>query len=104
MMGTRPKKLKTLSEVTVEQLLDLRFSSFWHGRMYTKRIKKEVTIEEWIETQVSRWMAGYVRQRKIAMCGDRKFLAYLVLVVGSRQILVWDLDENGSRTDVRVLV
>ncbi|RPA91777.1 hypothetical protein L873DRAFT_1640831, partial [Choiromyces venosus 120613-1] len=55
------------------------------------------TIRDWIEKDVTAQLKSYVLSPEIReLAGSREFRAHLVLVVGSRKILVWEMDEKGD--------
>lgn len=87
----RELKAKTLSELYFDEVLGLKFNG--------RELNRNGAIEEWIRKKVTPQLQSYVvsveakKQR-----GDRKFHAHLLLVVGSRHILIRDMDEKGNWT------
>ncbi|KAL0640096.1 hypothetical protein Q9L58_000924 [Maublancomyces gigas] len=93
----RELKAKTLSGLYVDEVLGLKFNE--------REQHRKGTIEEWIREKVTPQLQSYVASVEAKeQCGDRKFHAHLVLVVGSRHILVWDMDKKGNWIGEPVLV
>lgn len=93
----RELKAKTLSELYVDEVLGLKFNE--------REQHRKGTIKEWIGEKVTPQLQSYVASVEAKeQCGDRKFHAHFVLVVGSRHILVWDMDEKGNWIGEPVLV
>ena len=56
-----------------------------------------MTIRSWIEESVRGQLKDYVTSNEVKdKLGERKLWAHSVLIVGSRQIVIWDLDKNGA--------
>jgi hypothetical protein len=93
----RTQKAEALGKLDVDEVLAINFN---------KREKfKKGTIGTWIQESVIPQLKGYVVSEVIQeLAGDRELRAHLVLIVGSRQILVWDMDENGEWTDEPTLI
>lgn len=73
----RELKAKTLSELYVDEVLGLKFNK--------RKLHRKGTIEEWITPQLQSYVASVeAKDRR----GGRKLHAYLVLIVGSRHILL----------------
>ena len=86
----RISKAKALQELDVDQVLDLEFAE-------TDTHRKGKTIRSWIRESVLGQLKDYVTSNEVKdKLGERKLWAHLVLIVGSRQIVIWDLDENGA--------
>jgi hypothetical protein len=85
----RDQKAKALGELNVDEVLVIQFN---------KRDKyRKGTIRNWINKVVTPQLQGYVTSEEIReQVGGRELRAHLVLVVGSRQLLVWDMDGNGK--------
>lgn len=93
----RELKAKALSELYVDEVLGLEFNK--------REQHRKGTIEEWIRKKVTPQLQSYVTSVEVKeQRGDRKFHAHLILVVGSRHILVWDMDEKGNSMGEPVLV
>lgn len=75
-------------------------------KFFNKREQhREGRIEEWIRKKVTPQLQSYVVSMEAnSQRGNRKFHAHFVLVVGSRHILVWYMDENGNWMGEPVLV
>ena len=87
----RISKAKALQELDVDQVLDLKFAE-------TDTHRKGMTIRSWIEESVRGQLKDYVTSKEVKdKLGERKLWAHIVLIVGSRQIVIWDLDKNGAR-------
>lgn len=89
----RELKVKTLSELYVDEVLGLKFNK--------RELHRKGTIEEWITPQLQSYVASVEAKYQR---GGRKLHAYLVLIVGSRHILVWDMNEKGNWMGEPVLV
>lgn len=86
----RIPKAKALQELEVDQVLNLEFANM-------DKHRRGMNIREWIEKDVRGQLKGYVASPEVqARLGERQLLAHLVLIVGSRQIVIWDIDENGA--------
>lgn len=93
----RELKAKALSELYVDEVLGLEFNK--------REQHRKGTIEEWIRKKVTPQLQSYVTSVEVKeQRGHRKFHAHLILVVGSRHILVWDMDEKGNWMGEPVLV
>jgi hypothetical protein len=86
----RFSKAKALQELEVDQVLNLKFAE-------TDIRRRGITIRKWIEMDVRPQLKSYVNSPEVKdKLGERRFRAHLVLIVGSRQIVSWDMDENGA--------
>ncbi|RPA89034.1 hypothetical protein L873DRAFT_1823600 [Choiromyces venosus 120613-1] len=83
------EKAEALSKLGISGVLELKFHKW-------EKYKKG-TIRDWIEKDVTAQFKSYVLSPEIReLAGSREFHAHLVLVVGSRKILVWEMDEKGD--------
>ena len=81
-------KAKKLKAMTVEEVLGLQFSrdKFRSG-----------TIKKWVEGDVCTQLQSYIKGRTVDVHSvDKKFRAYAAVIIGSRQILIREMDRNGS--------
>ncbi|KAN0079155.1 putative AAA-ATPase domain containing protein [Elaphomyces granulatus] len=86
----RLQKAKTLSDMTIDEVLDIKFAS--HDK-YHPRGK---SIKDWIEGK-ERVRSAESPAEQLAcylggLLGDEGIRAYLIVVVGSRRVLVWEMD------------
>ncbi|KAG0124862.1 hypothetical protein HOY82DRAFT_543474 [Tuber indicum] len=83
------EKAEALSKLGVNEILELRFH---------KREKyKKGSIRDWIEKDVAAKLKSYVLSPEIReLVGSSELHAHLVLVIGSRKILVWEMDGEGD--------
>jgi len=98
----RENKAEVLSKYTLSQILQLRFCK--HDRLH-----RAATVEEWIKNEAASQLRGYIKSnevqgmmRKLAKKVKDEYFhlrASLVVVVGSRHILVWDMDSTGRLTE-----
>ncbi|KAG0636846.1 hypothetical protein HOY80DRAFT_1024181 [Tuber brumale] len=85
----RHQKADLIAELDINGVLDLKFNR--------KEKFKKGTIRRWISTEVTAQLRKYVLSKEIQdEARGRQFHAHLVLVVGSRQILIWDMDQTGN--------
>ncbi|RPB03671.1 hypothetical protein L873DRAFT_1800155 [Choiromyces venosus 120613-1] len=90
------EKAEALSKLRISEVLDLEF--------HEREKYKEETIGDWIEEDVTAQLKSYLLSPEIReLARSREFHAYLVLVIGSRKILVWEMDEKGDRIGEPVL-
>ncbi|RPB01401.1 hypothetical protein L873DRAFT_654505 [Choiromyces venosus 120613-1] len=83
------EKAEALSQLGVNEVLELKF--------HRREKYKKGSIRDWIEKDVTAQLKSYVLSPEIrGVVGNREFHAHLVLVVGFRKILVWEMDENGD--------
>jgi len=88
-MATESEKAKLLENLGVAEILNLKF----HRR---EKFKKG-TIQSWLKKDVKAQLKSYICTPEISkLVVNRRFHAYLVLVVGSRKILVWEMDTKGN--------
>ncbi|RPB00451.1 hypothetical protein L873DRAFT_816160 [Choiromyces venosus 120613-1] len=90
------KKAEAISKLGVNGILKLKFNRW-------EKFRKG-TIGSWIRNDVRAQLKSYVQSPEIReLAQNRKFRAHLVLVVGSRKILVWEMDTNGDWIGLPVL-
>ncbi|RPA90217.1 DUF1703-domain-containing protein [Choiromyces venosus 120613-1] len=83
------EKAEALSKLGINGVLELKF--------HEREKYKKGTIRDWIEKDVTAQLKSYVLSPEIReLARSRGFHAHLVLVVGSRKILVWEMDEQGD--------
>ncbi|RPA89845.1 hypothetical protein L873DRAFT_1822113, partial [Choiromyces venosus 120613-1] len=83
------KKAEALSKLDINGVLELKFNQ--------REKYKKGTIRDWIEKDVTAQLKSYVLSPEIKeLARSHEFHAHLVLVVGSRKILVWEMDEKGD--------
>jgi len=98
----RENKAEALSRYTLSQILQLKFCK--HDRLH-----RAETVEEWIKNEAAPQLRSYIKSIEVQRImqalakrvNDNYFhlRASLVVVVGSRHILVWDLDSTGKLTE-----
>jgi hypothetical protein len=84
-------KASALSEYTLSQILQLKFGHW-------DKFRPGQTLEQWIEQMVAPQLKDYIRSdqvRQLVKDGSLVMRAHLVIVVGSRHILLWDMDSDG---------
>jgi hypothetical protein len=83
------KKASLLSKYSCNNVLGINFS---------KKDKFRVgKLEKWIIDEVAPQLKSYIMSEEIKKkLGGRSLKAHVVVVVGSRQILVWDMDDDGE--------
>ena len=80
-------KAKKLKAMTVEEVLGLLFKDKFRSG----------TIREWVERDVFTQLQSYTKGRTANEHSvDKKFRAYAAVIIGSRQILIREMDRNGS--------
>jgi hypothetical protein len=93
----RLQKASTLSNMTIDQVLDIKFAN--HDRYHPQG----KSIKDWIEgkERVHRSAESPAEQlaRYLSNLGDEGIRAYLIVVVGSRKILVWEMDVTKRTLD-----
>ncbi|PUU82635.1 hypothetical protein B9Z19DRAFT_1120395 [Tuber borchii] len=94
--GTLEQKAHCLSTLDVQAVLKLKFSK-------CKKYKKG-TIQSWIKKEVTAQLKSYIKSAEVQeLVQDRLLQAYLILIIGSRKILVWEMDIGGKWIDHPVL-
>ncbi|KAG0136191.1 hypothetical protein HOY82DRAFT_625832 [Tuber indicum] len=85
----RQEKADLIAGLDINGVLDLKFNK-------KERFKKG-TIRRWIASDVTAQLRKYVLSQEVQVeAKEREFHAHLVVVVGSRQILIWDMDREGN--------
>ena len=99
-LSSRESKASILSTYTPEKVLDLKFGK--NDKFHTGQ-----KIKQWIENEVAPQLKDYVTSKEVKeKLKEGGFLlkAYLVVVVGSRHILLWDMDHDGELAEMPSLV
>jgi len=92
-------KALTLGKYALPGIFQLKFSSqdkFHSG-----------TIKQWIEADAAPLSSDYVKSSQVMQLLEGKSLviwAHLVIIIGSRHILLWDMDKDGNLVDKPCLV
>ena len=89
---SREKKALSLSEYTLSQVLQLKFGAW-------DKFHKGQTIKQWMEGEVASQLRGYVKSPQVLelVKGENVSMrAHMILIVGSRHVLVWDVDCSGD--------
>ena len=72
-------------------ILQLKFSS--------SDVRHHGTIESWVMEKEAPQLKGYIKSAEVQQQLEKQSLqlkAHFVIVVGSRHILLWDMDEEGN--------
>ena len=88
----RDTKASALSEYTLSQILQLKFGHW-------DQFRPGKTLEQWIEQMAAPQLKDYIRSdqvRQLLKDGGLVMRAHLVVVVGSRHILLWEMDSDGK--------
>jgi hypothetical protein len=95
----REIKASILSTYRLEKVLKLKFSK-------NDKFRAGKKLKQWIIDTVAPQMKDYVTSNEVKKLKDEGPLlkAHLVIVVGSRHILVWDVDSNGELIGTSELV
>jgi hypothetical protein len=99
-LSSRESKASILSTYTLEKVLDLKFGK--NDKFYTGQ-----TIKQWIEDEAAPQLKDYVTSEEVKeKLKEGGFLlkAHLVVVVGSRHVLLWDMDHDGELAETPSLV
>ena len=89
---SREKKASLLSEYSLSQVLQLKFVAW-------DKFRPGKTVQQWMEGEAASQLKDYIRSSQVRKrLEDGNFLmrAHLVLIVGSRHILMWDMDCSGE--------
>ena len=85
----REKKASLLSNYSCNNVLGINFS-----KTDKFRVGK---LRKWIVDEAAPQLKSYIMSEEIKKkLGGRSLKAHVVVVVGSRQILVWDMDDDGE--------
>jgi hypothetical protein len=98
-LSSRENKASILSTYTLKKVLDLKFGK--NDKFHTGQ-----TIKEWIEDEAAQ-LKDYVTSEEVKeKLKEGGFLlkAHLVVVVGSRHVLLWDMDHDGELAEMPSLV
>jgi hypothetical protein len=91
-------KAENLCNYTLQQVLDLEFGD-WDD--YHRG-----TIKDFVEQNVASQLRDYISSKEVTQMAKEKELelqAHLVIIVGSRQILLWDMDKDGKLAEPRLV-
>lgn len=84
-------KLKTLRDYKLPEILKLRFCT-WDRH-------HQGTIESWVMGNDGPQLKDYIKSTNVQQLMEERSLelqAHLVIIVGSRHILLWDMDKEGN--------
>jgi hypothetical protein len=96
---TKATKASVLSKYSCDKVLDINF-----GKNDKFRVGK---LQEWIINEVAPQLKSYIlseEMKKMLLEDGRSLKAHIVIIVGSRQILVWDMDSDGKLAEAPDLV
>jgi hypothetical protein len=99
-LSSRESKASILSTYTLEKVLDLEFGK-------NDKFRTGQTIKQWIEDESAPQLKNYVTSEEVKEKlkeGGYLLKAHLVVVVGSRHILLWDMDHDGELAEMPSLV
>jgi hypothetical protein len=88
-----------LRNYKLSEILELKFVS--HDKHH------HGTINEWVVTYAAPQLRTYVKSKEVTqpvLDEGLEMQAHLVLIVGSRHILLWDMDKDGNLADKPRLV
>ncbi|KAL0632325.1 hypothetical protein Q9L58_008805 [Maublancomyces gigas] len=101
----RLNKARALSRISdADELLEVKFSE-------NDEWRKGKTINEWVhsghddspQSQIKQYLESPEITQFLDMDNGRKFHAYLVVVIGNRKILLWDVDRGGQLESARLV-
>lgn len=96
-LSSRENKASILSTYTLKKVLDLKFGK--NDKFHTGQ-----TIKEWIAApQLKDYVTSEEVKEKLKE-GGFLLKAHLVVVVGSRHVLLWDMDHDGELAEMPSLV
>jgi len=97
--ASRENKASVLSEYTLSQVLQLKFGSW-------DKFRPGQTVQFWMENDAASQLRDYIRspQVEVLLKDGNLMHAHLVLVVGSRHILMWDMERSGKLVGTPYLV
>ena len=93
------KKASVLSKYSCDKVLGINFGK--NDRFRVGKLKK------WIIDEVAPQLKSYILSeevKKMLLEDGRSLKAYIVIIIGSRQILVWDMDGDGKLVEAPDLV
>lgn len=88
--------------VDVNEILDLRFKMHdaWRSGQTIRRWIEEGPIKGENKISPRQQLAEYLDSPEIAKLKEKnKVTAYLIVVIGSRQVLFWEMDNGGFSRD-----
>lgn len=86
-----PVNLNSLSSFTLSEILALKFA------LWDKQHKG--TIRKWVVSNAAPQLKSYIKSPQIVQrveCRGLEIRACLVIIVGPRQIILWDMDKEGN--------
>ena len=97
--ASRENKASVLSEYTLSQVLQLKFGSW-------DKFRPGQTVQFWMENDAASQLRDYIRSPQVEeLLKDGNLMhAHLVLIVGSRHILMWDMERSGKLVGTPYLV
>lgn len=96
MRSKREMKASILSRYTLEEVLDLKFSR-------NDKFPPGKTLTQWIIDTVAPQVKDHVKSEEVKKKLNNRGLllkAHLVVVVGSRHILMWNIDNDGELAEL----
>ena len=90
----RGAKASVLSKYTIEQIQNLKFTK-------NDKFRSGKNLKQWIEDEASK-LKDYITSAEVkGKLKDEGLLlrAHMVVVIGSRHILVWDMNDDGELVD-----
>jgi hypothetical protein len=96
----RNTKSLALGGYTLSQILKLKFGHW-------DKFRSKKLFKQWIKKSAAPQLRDYIRSPQVTqLVKDRnlELRAHLVVIVGSRHILLWDMDEGGKLADQPSLV
>jgi len=85
--NSRTDKAEQLVAMTLPQILKLPINSEFHAG----------TIKKWLERDIYQQLRSYVTGAAVRSCGvDKIFRAYAVVIIGSRHILICEMNRSGE--------
>lgn len=90
----RGAKASVLSIYTIEQIQNLKFTK-------NDKFRSGKNLKQWIEDEASK-LKDYITSAEVkGKLKDEGLLlrAHMVVVIGSRHILVWDMNDDGELVD-----
>jgi hypothetical protein len=92
-------KAATLYDYDLSDILQIKFSE--NDKCHRG------TIQEWVVGHAASQLRNYIKSDKVTQLVEKQGLemrAHLVIIVGSRHILLWDMDKEGNLNDKPRLV
>lgn len=97
---SRENKASVLSEYTLSQILQLKFGA-------RDKFRSGQTVQHWMENEAASQLNDYIMSPQVKdLLEDGNYFmhAHLVLIVGSRHILIWDMNRSGELVGTPYLV